>query len=268
MGIAVAVVVVLLALGWLGLQVRPAPFEEYPETSRPAETVPLPEDLPAPVERFFRTAYGDEIPVVRSVVITGRGRIKPVGLWLPARFRFTHVAGQDYRHYIETTWFRIPFFKVNERYVDGESLMELPWGSDKGPKLEQAANIGMWAELSSAAPSVLVTDPRVRWEPVDDETAVLIVPLGDDATDTFIVRFDPDTHKIASLEAMRYRDSKSEEKILWIAAGEGEKTVGAAGSQAVGTATWLDQGGPWAYFETEDIRYNVDVDEYVRARGL
>lgn len=269
MGIVVAVVAIVLALTYLGLQVRPRPFPDYPAPSGAAETVPLPKGLPAPVERFYRAAYGDQVPVVRSVVVTGRARIRPFGLWLPARYRFTHDAGKGYRHYIEATWFGIPVMKVNERYVDLEARMELPWLKDEGPKLDQAANIGMWAELASAAPSVLVTDPRVRWEAVDDETAILVVPFGADATDTFVVRFDPASGQIASLEAMRYRDSKSPRKVLWIAGyEEGSPPIGEAGVPATGTATWLDQGKPWAAFTAEDIRVNVDVSGYLRARGL
>jgi hypothetical protein len=268
MGIVVAVIIMVLAVGWLGLQVRAGRFADFPEESGAAETVPLPEDLPAPVERYYRQTYGDEIPVVRSVVITGRGKIRPFGLWLPARYRFTHDAGKGYRHYIEATWFGIPIMKVNERYIDLKAKMELPWMTDEGEKLDQAANIGMWAELAGSAPSVLITDPRVSWEPIDDDSAVLVVPLGAGSTDTFVVRFDPASGKIASLEAMRYRDSKSDEKILWIAAHEGEGTIGPANVPAIGTATWLDQGKPWASFEAENIRVNVDVGGYVRARGI
>lgn len=268
MGIALAVIVIVLALGWLGLQVRPGQFEDYPETSQAVETTPLPEGLPAPVERFYRVTYGDTVPIVHSVVITGRGRIRPFGVWLPARYRFTHDAGRGYRHYIEATWFGIPVLKVNERYVDGVARMELPWATDEGEKLVQAANIGMWAELAAAAPSVFLTDPRVSWRPVDDATAVLVVPLGDEDSDTFVVRFDAATGKMVSLEAMRYRDSKSTTKVLWIAANEGDETVGDYGLPAVGSATWLDQGEPWARFTAEDVRLNVDVDDYLRGRGL
>lgn len=35
------------------------------------------------------------------------------GLTFRARFRFTHKAGQDYRHYIEATIFGITILKVN-----------------------------------------------------------------------------------------------------------------------------------------------------------
>jgi len=268
-GIVIAVLVVVLAVGWLGLQLRPAPFPEYPEASGAAETVALPDGLPAPVERFYRAAYGDEVPVIHSVVISGRARLRPIGIWMPARYRFTHDAGRGYRHYIEATWFRIPIMKIDERYVDGEALMQLPWTTDAGEKLDQAANIGMWAELASAAPSVFLTDPRVSWQAIDDETAALVVPFGADSTDTFVVRFDPETAQIASLEAMRYKDSKSPAKVLWIAGyDEDSPPIGEAGVPATGTATWLDQGEPWAYFTAEDIRVNVDVDEYLRARGL
>lgn len=266
--IVLAVLVSLVVVDYAGIKFRPRPFAEYLEASQPIESIPLPSGLPAPVERYFRSAYGDSIPVVHSVVITGRGKIRPFGVWLAMRYRFTHDAGKGYRHYIEATWFGFPYFKVNERYLDGKSLMELPWGKDEGPKIEQAANLGMWAELATAAPSVLLTDARVWWEPVDDVTANLVVPLGESETDRFVVRFDAECTRMETLEAMRYRDSKSEEKILWIASSVGERTIGAARTSAVGTATWADQGKPWAIFEAEDIRYNVDVSEYVRARGL
>src|SRR5450759_1983603 len=217
LGIVGGVSLALIFVGWLGLQVQPAPFPDYPEASQaPSRTVAMPAGLPKPVERYFRGLFGHQVPVIDSVVITGRGRIRPMGFWMPARTRFTHDAGRGYRHYIEACWFGLPFMKINERYVDGASLMEIPIvGNDSGPKVEQAANLGMWAELWSAAPSVLLTDPRVRWEAVDDTTSRLIVPLGDSgATDSFTVRFDRETGAIASMEALRYRDSKGG-KVPW-----------------------------------------------------
>ena len=36
---------------------------------------------------------------------------------------------------------------------------------------------------------------------------------------------------------------------------------------AVGSATWLDQGKPWAMFTLEEVNYNVDVSDYIRQRG-
>jgi hypothetical protein len=220
------------------------------------------------VEGYYRATYGDSIPVVESVIITGRGRIRPVGLWMPARFRFTHDAGKGYRHYIEATWFGMPIMKVNERYLDGKGLMELPWASAQGPEIEQAMNVSMWAELSTSAPSAFLTDSRVKWEPVDAETAVLKVPQGQSGGDTFVVRFNPENTRIESMEAMRFKNAGDKRKVLWKAFGVGDATIGQANAQAIGAATWADDGKPWAYFEAEDMRYNVDVSDYIRARGL
>ncbi len=265
----VGVVAVVWFVGWLGLQVQPAPFPEYAgaplgETT----TVPVPQGLPAPVERFYRRVYGDRVPVVRSAVLTGRGRLAPfAGIELPARYRFTHVAGTDYRHYIEACWFGIPILRVNERYVGGESLIEIPIvGTDGGPKIAASANQGLWAE-SWAFPALFLTDPRVQWLPLDDDTAVLVVPF-EDTTQRFVVRFDPESGLPTVGETMRYKSSSSAEKTLWMTGFEEWADVGGVLTNTVGSATWMDSGKPWATFGLESMDLNVDVGDYVRARGL
>jgi hypothetical protein len=186
---------------------------------------------------------------------------------LPARFVFVHNAGKDYRHYIEATFFGWPFLKVNEGYVDGQSFFESPMGAHyDDPNTNQGANLALWAE-GAMFPSIFITDPRARWLPVDDHTALLYVPF-EGKEDNFVVRFDPETGLIGSMEAMRFRepgDDKS--KILWITRHEAEPAIPGTRIGAVGSATWLDQGRPWAIFTVEDAVYNVDVGQYIRQRG-
>jgi hypothetical protein len=238
----------LLGLGWMGLQIRPAPFPAIGQPSAPLESVPLPADLPAPVARFYRQAYGEQVPVIRTAVITGRGTLRLSGLTLPVRFRFTHDAGQSYRHYIEATFFGLPLLKVNEYYVNDQERMVFPWGvQDNNPKLDQGGNLGMWAELLHWLPASLLTDPRVRWEPVDDETALLVVPFKE-RQERFVVRFDPSSGQIRYWEVMRYKNG-SGDKTLWV------------------NGTWFDDGRPWAVFDSEAVVYNVDVDTSFAARG-
>jgi len=255
----------LAGLGWLGLQVPPAPFPDYPRPTVGLDSVPLPGGLPAPVERYYRLVYGERVPVIRSAVLTGRATMRIGGISFPARFRFVHDAGRGYRHYIELTLFGLPVARADEAFLDGAGRMELPVGTFDGPKIDQAANLGMWAE-ASWFPAVWLTDPRVRWEPVDDATAVLVVP-GPAGEERFVVRFDPATGRLLMMEAMRYRDADGE-KILWIAESRDWCTVCGYTLPASGAATWLDQGRPWAVFTVEDVVYNADVSAYLRARGL
>ena len=264
--IIVSVLIFLIGLGWVGLLVQPASFPLYPQGTR-LETTTLPQNLPAPVERFYQKIYGDEIPVINSAVITGRAAMKIRGITFPARFRFTHEAGQNYRHYIEATWFGFPIMKVNERYLEGISRMELPFGVTEGElKINQAANLGLWSE-TIWLPAYFLTDNKVRWEAVDEVTAFLVVPF-EESSERFLVRFDPKTSLIKMLESMRYRDAKDASKILWLNEITEWNTVNGYTIPKRAALTWFDQGTPWASFMVEDVVYNADVKEYVRAKGL
>ena len=266
--IVFGVLATILLLGWLGLLVKPKSFEPYSQESSELKMVPLPNGLPSPVERFYKAVYGDQVPVIETVVIKGRAVISPFRVKFPARFIFVHNAGKDYRHYIEATWFGMPFMKVNESYVNEHSLFELPviGTLDNDPATSQAANLAVWAE-ASWFPSIWVTDPRVRWEPIDDHTALMFVPYGD-IEENFVMRFNPDTNLLDSMEAMRFRNSGVDaKKILWITRSADGKKIEGTKLDAVGTATWLDQGLPWAVFTLEEVKYNVEVSEYILQKG-
>ncbi|MCC7104953.1 MAG: hypothetical protein IT307_07400, partial [Chloroflexi bacterium] len=98
----------LAGLGWLGLKIPPSPFPPFAAPAGEPETVPLPADLPPPVERFVRVTIGQRVPLIRSAVISARGTLRLGGLTLPMRIRLIHDAGRAYRHDIETTWLGIP----------------------------------------------------------------------------------------------------------------------------------------------------------------
>ena len=187
--IALALIILIPLLLFLGLRIRPQPFDPYPETTPELETVPLPDDLPAPIERYYKAIMGEQAPVIESAVISTRGKLRVAGITFPTRFRFIHDAGQGYRHYAELTLFGIPVMKINERYLDGRARMELPMGViENEPKVDKAANLGLWGE-SIWLPSVYLSDPRVRWQAIDDTTARLVVPF-EEGEDSFWSIYD------------------------------------------------------------------------------
>jgi hypothetical protein len=261
-----ATIAALLLVAWAGLQIEPAPFARYSGASAPPARVPMPRGLPAPVDRFYRTIYPDGIPVITSAIVSGRATLRIIGIPFPARFRFTHDAGKGYRHYIEATWFGLPVMKVDEHYLDGKGRLDLPFGViENSPKVDQGANLGMWAE-SVWLPGIFLTDPRVRWEPVDSSSAILAVPYGNE-TERFLVRFDPDGTLLMLMESMRFKGADSEHKTLWVNRSIEWKEIDGYLIMATGSAIWMDDGIPWATFRVDDVVYNVDVADYIRAKG-
>lgn len=245
--IIVCILTVVLLIVWLGLQVKPKSFAPFASEIPELQTIPLPGGLPAPVERFYRARYGVTIPVIETAVISGRGTLKLGGIPLPIRFRFVHEAGQNFCSDIDMTFFGFPIMHAYEIYLDGHGRGVTPGGVDENKAwFDQSANIRMWAEAVDWFPSVLLTNTEVQWEPIDENTALLVVPLGE-SQDHLIVRFDPHEDTVAFIEAMKYKSAAA--KVLWI------------------NGIWMDDGRRWLTMNVEEILFNVDVYDYIREQN-
>jgi len=261
MWIVLIIFAVLFAILWLGLRIKPRHFTPLAQSQPEFKTMDIPGDLPKPVENFYKTVYGEKVPLIDSVVITGHGRVRQFGMWLPTRFAIIHNAGKDYRHYFEATFFGIPVLKINEGYIDGQSFFESPMGTyTNDPNSNQGANLALWAE-GAWFPSLWLSDTRAHWQAIDDTTAALFVPY-EKGEENFVVRFNPQTGLVDLMEVMRYRSPGDTDKILWLT-----NEVKSADGSSVSYATWLDDGKPWAEFVIDDIKFNLDVSSLIRERG-
>ena len=75
-------------------------------------------------------------------------------------------------------------------------------------------------------------------------------------------------HHQSRLEAMRWKEANDTEKTGWILDAYGWEVFNGLLIPSPAAATWADQSKPWAVFTLEDVVYNVDVAEYIRARGF
>jgi hypothetical protein len=128
-----------------------------------------------------------------------------------------------------------------------------------GPYIDQAASLILWAE-AAAMPSLLISDPRVRWEAIDANSARLIVPF-EEQEDALTVHFDSQSGLISRMEAMRHKNGP--EKVLWLVdfLRWGQFQGSLLPTQI--SITWADDGKPWSYWDWEAFEWNVDITEHI-----
>ncbi len=257
--IVVSFFVLMLAGGWLGLQVKASSFPVIVSADSP-RMIPIPEGLPAPVERFAQAVFGDSLPEVQSAMVQGRAQLAPTGMPMPTRFRFYYDAVRNsHYHDIQVTWFNLTFMRIHERNLEGHVRLDLAiiGQVDDAPHTNRAGIQGYWSEVLAWVPSIALTDSRVRWEAVDETTARLVLPGLDDA-EAFTVRFAADTGLITEIETMRYQSEENAERWRWFNRILEWGVVDGLRVPVRAQTQWRDDT-PWATWEVEQVALNVNV---------
>ena len=218
-------------------------------------SVRLPANLPAPVLRYLHVALGEHAPHIKSAVFWGRAQAN-FGIWAPMRFQLYHRVGYDFRRELQITWFGFPLLQALDQYVNGQGMTGLVGKADTGARVDQGSNMILFAE-APLYPSIFVTDPRIRWVAIDDTSAQLFFPFGEEE-DAMTVYFDPQTDLITKMTALRYFGANGEKEpwrvdfLTW-------QQVDGMTIPARSAITWEKQGQPWSYWDITGVAWNVDL---------
>ncbi len=261
------VLIIMGAFGFIGLQIRSAPFPTHPEGTKDRGKVPIPDDVPEPVRRYFRAlAGGDEMPDTATAVSWARARVRINGIPMNLRFKLYHDRGRNFHRDMDVTVFGfLPILHATDLYSGGKGSMTIAGNTESGPEIDQGALVSIWAEVLTMLPSMIINAPNIRWEPVDDHHAKMIIEWqgGEEVLD---LSFDPETDLFRELTVPRYKGAGSE-KVLWRVTVGNWKRVdkGAFGSMMVAhdwDVKWEDEDRPWFVVRGIDgIEWNVDVTD-------
>jgi hypothetical protein len=253
----------------LGFRVRPRlRMSTSPDADPPrASAVSLPDDLPTPVVRFYRTLGSEDarVPSIDTFVLWGRAWMRRAPLpRLPVTFWSAHRVGWSGRQRLAVTWFGLPLLRGMDDYIDGHGRMRIGRRQVEGPEIDQGENLFLWAELLFV-PSVIASRADVRWEPVDENRAVLHVPFGA-ASDRLDVEFDPVTGRMSECRAMRYR-TPGDPKVGWHIRYERWSRFPAGFFPGRISVRWADQSRPWFVLDVDGVAINVAVDADLAGPG-
>ena len=192
--VVVAVIVLIVLLGWLGLLVRPQPFPPYPERTPELSTIPVPGGLPAPVDRFYRTVYGSEVPVIETVVFTGRATMS-FQIPMPARFVLCTTPGATIAT-ISGDVVRLAHHEGERATWMGPAISRRPSAPLRRSQLNQGANLALGPKEPFPLP--LLTD-RARWGRWTRKRRSVRALRGRERE--LVVRFDPTTGLMTMMES-------------------------------------------------------------------
>lgn len=198
--------------------------------------------------------------MIELAVVWGRGQASIRGVWVPLRFKAWYRAGETYCRRMEVTWFQRPVMQGIDSWIEGVGLFEMGEKKETGERVDQGQLLTLWADMVWL-PSVYVHNLDIRWLPVDEHTARLVVPYKD-GKDSLDVHFDPGSGRMTHLTAQRYAGD-SQEKEPWRVDLLGWKEFDGFLIPYQTDVAWGETGAPWAYWTVDGVKYNVSIKEAI-----
>ena len=219
-------------------------------------------DLPTPVARFCGLASGQGPRTIETVAIeTTAWMRRPWMPRIPLEIRMAHRLGYEFVHDIRIGRGPLSFRFGLDAYIAGDGLMKIGPSVQTGVTFDQGALIALWGE-ALCFPCAWMQRTDIRWEPVDGQTARLIVP-GPEGALAVTVGFEPRTGFPAYCQADRYKATGP--KVGWVGRYSDWRHF-ATGVLAPGAfeVQWADEPYPWIAIRTKSISVDTSVDDALR----
>jgi hypothetical protein len=224
--------------------------------------------LPAPVQRYLRTAGVVGQPRVRNFHVRMHGRIRGArdARWTPlAAEQYNFVDEPARLFYLSASMFMIPV-QGYHRYIGPSATMRVkaaalvPVVDVAGAEMDQGETVTMFNDMCVMAPATLI-DPAIVWEPVDARTArasftnaghTIRAELSLSDAGELVNFWSDDRYQTSP-------DGKSVKKVRWSTPLAAYRAFGRVRLASGGEARWHEASGDYAYIELtlDDVRYNV-----------
>lgn len=221
------------------------------------------EPIPPCVSRFVDLAAEAHSGPFRTVALDTTAWMRRPGMPpIPLEIRMAHQLGEAFVHDIRVGRRPISAPLGLDAFVDGRGAMRVGRSIKCGPTYDRGALIAMWGE-ALVFPSAWL-DRDVRWEPIDDTTARLVVPWADGDV-PIVVAFD----RITGLPDLCLADRHKGDGPLtpWTGVWRDWRIADGVLAPRRLVVRWLDEPDPWLAITVRSIALGAPVDaELARAR--
>lgn len=260
---------VMLAVMWLGFRV-PARVRipDLGDGSQALEKVPVPEGLPAPVERFYRAAFGEQVPVPRSVVMYGRGtfrvrKLPLVGfLWAPLSWTLHLAPGQAFVWQARVYWLRRMLVDGGDQYREGKGRFVMGKEVIEGDNLDYSEQVVLWLYTIYFSPGALLDLPAAAWHERGEHAAGLTVRDGGREL-SFTLHFDPASGHLARIETQRPASKAGTLYPFQLVLSQPRELDSGVMLPSQMGAAWEDDF--YTYYQVLGARYNAPAADVIQA---
>ncbi|MBD3192866.1 MAG: hypothetical protein GF308_19660 [Candidatus Heimdallarchaeota archaeon] len=211
------------------------------------------EGLPTPVKRYFQYSLQEDQPYISYVRLKHKGQFRQKQKWQA-------IKGQEY-FTVEKPGFiwigKVPFFKAKDKYYDGQGNLQIklfsfiPIINTKGKEWNQGELL-RWLGEAPWFPTALLPSEKLRWEPIDEESAKVI--LSDKNLTVEGTFYFNNLGQATQFKAKRYKDGSLED---WTGFYSDYRMVNGIRVPFYVEVVWNLDSGDFSY-----AKFTVDLIEY------